>query len=213
MLTKPKKEKEMKKTDTDKMREDFFGEEPAAAPDLRESLLLAGIAELEAHGLSGFSLRRVAAACGVSCAAPYKHFKDKDALIAAILAYIHEKWALLERHICTAFPKGVAARLIELCLADIRFWIGNPHFRSVHMMERDAHAEGWARLGPEAERELASLCDATGADPLRTAYTLRSLVYGAILMLEDGTLKNTPESFRMLRAAFTETVLRVTGAV
>lgn len=197
----------MKETETEK-EELLSDEAPSPQSDLRESLLLAGIAELEAHGLSGFSLRRVAAACGVSCAAPYKHFKDKDALIAAILTYIHEKWALLETHICTAFPKKGEARLVELCLADIRFWIGNPHFRSVHMMERQAHMGGWARLGPEAERELAWLCEASGADHLCLAYTLRSLVYGAILMLEDGTLPNTPESFRMLRTAFTESIAR-----
>ena len=202
----------MKQTEKERDKEELWGEESTALQtDLRESLLLAGIAELEAHGLAGFSLRRVAAACGVSCAAPYKHFKDKDALIAAILSYIHEKWALLERHICTAYPKGGADRLVELCLADIRFWIGNPHFRSVHMMERDAHAEGWARLGPEAERELALLCAQTGAVHLQIAYTLRSLVYGAILMLEDGTLENTPESFRMLRTTFSETVSRALG--
>ena len=119
--------------------------------ELRESLLLAGIAELEAHGLGGFSLRRVAAACGVSCAAPYKHFESKEAFIAAILSYIHEKWELLESHICMAFPNGGEGRLAELCLADIRFWIGNPHFHTVHMMER---GRGASRLGKRAEEEL-----------------------------------------------------------
>ena len=44
---------------------------------LREKLLSAGIDEIVTHGVEGFSLRRVAAACGASCAAPYKHFKNK----------------------------------------------------------------------------------------------------------------------------------------
>ena len=171
--------------------------------ELRESLLLAGIAELEAHGLGGFSLRRVAAACGVSCAAPYKHFESKEAFIAAILSYIHEKWELLESHICMAFPNGGEGRLAELCLADIRFWIGNPHFHTVHMMER---GRGASRLGKRAEEELRLLCEAKGADYERCAYILRSLVYGAILMLEDGTLKNDVATFRMLRAAITDAI-------
>ena len=43
---------------------------------LKEKLLTAGIDEILIHGMGDFSLRRVAAACGASCAAPYKHFKN-----------------------------------------------------------------------------------------------------------------------------------------
>ena len=51
---------------------------------LREELILAGIEEIEAHGVRGFSLRRVAKKCGVSCAAPYKHFADLNDFLLAI---------------------------------------------------------------------------------------------------------------------------------
>jgi len=132
-------------------------------------------------------------------------FESKEAFIAAILAYIHEKWELLETHICTVFPEAGTARLAELCLADIRFWLGNPHFHTVHMMER-GRSEGASRLGKLAEAELLTLCAERDADHERCAYTLRSLVYGAILMLEDGTLKNEASTFRMLRAAITDAI-------
>lgn len=193
----------MAKETTEFFKDEAYAEnEERTAPqtELRESLLLAGILELEAHGLGGFSLRRVAAACGVSCAAPYKHFESKEQFIAAILAYIHEKWNMLEEHICTAFPKAGRARLTELCLADIRFWLGNPHFYTVHMMARATDSAAATRLGSYAEAEILSLCQRTGADHITCAYVLRSLVYGAILMLGDGTLKNEAATFRMLRA-------------
>ena len=45
---------------------------------LKEKLLTAGIDEILTHGMGDFSLRRVAASCGASCAAPYKHFKNKE---------------------------------------------------------------------------------------------------------------------------------------
>jgi AcrR family transcriptional regulator len=173
-------------------------------PDVREALILAGIQEIEEHGPADFSLRRVANACGVSCAAPYKHFKNKEALIGAIVAYIDEKWKLLEHHILTVFPHRDAECLIELCLAGIRFWIGNPHFRSVHMM--DHVIEGRVRLksslGDAAEAILKELAEASGVSPevhAEVLYTVRSLVSGAILMLEDATLANTPATFSMLR--------------
>ena len=59
---------------------------------VRDRLIDAGIRELEAYGAQGFSLRRVAQVCGVSCAAPYKHFKDKQALIEAIADTLNSRW-------------------------------------------------------------------------------------------------------------------------
>ena len=55
----------------------------------RETLILAGLEELNEYGVQHFSTRRVAKACGVSCAAPYKHFKDSHEFIAEILGYIN----------------------------------------------------------------------------------------------------------------------------
>ena len=42
----------------------------------RDRLIQAGLEELNQYGVQHFSTRRVAKVCGVSCAAPYKHFKD-----------------------------------------------------------------------------------------------------------------------------------------
>lgn len=181
------------------MAEYEFDAEKKTALDVREALILAGIAELEEHGPVGFSLRRVATACGVSCAAPYKHFKDKDAFFDAIVSYIDEKWALLEGHILEVFSDEREC-LLELCLASVRFWIGNPHFRAVKTL----HRVGVARtsVGHAAERLLCSLAqkaDMREEDIGSLLYTVRSLVTGAILMLEDGTLENSPRTFSMLR--------------
>lgn len=52
--------------------------------DLKNSLIQAGVEILSMEGVAGLSLRRVAARAGVSHSAPYAHFKDRQALIAAI---------------------------------------------------------------------------------------------------------------------------------
>lgn len=52
--------------------------------DLRNALIQAGVAILAKDGASALSLRRAARRAGVSHAAPYAHFPDKQALIAAI---------------------------------------------------------------------------------------------------------------------------------
>ena len=100
---------------------------------VREQLITAGIVELEAHGMADFSLRRVAAACNLSCAAPYKHFKGKEDLIEAIFAHIHTQLELLLRQIRQVHPDP-KEQLVESCLAYIRFCIANPHFRAILML-------------------------------------------------------------------------------
>jgi AcrR family transcriptional regulator len=52
--------------------------------DLKNALIKAGGEILAREGISALSLRKVAREAGVSHSAPYAHFKDKQALIAAI---------------------------------------------------------------------------------------------------------------------------------
>lgn len=54
--------------------------------NLRAALLEAARDLLEAEGVAGVSLRGVARAAGVSRTAPYRHFADKQALLAAVAA-------------------------------------------------------------------------------------------------------------------------------
>lgn len=52
--------------------------------DLRNALITAGVQILLENGLDALSMRKLARAAGVSHNAPYMHFADKDALLAAI---------------------------------------------------------------------------------------------------------------------------------
>jgi AcrR family transcriptional regulator len=56
--------------------------------DLRAGLIREGIALLAETGVAGFSVAKVAARAGVSSAAPYRHFPDRQALLAACAAAI-----------------------------------------------------------------------------------------------------------------------------
>lgn len=52
--------------------------------NLRHALIVAGAELIEAKGVAEISLRAVAKQAGVSHSAPYRHFKDKNALLAGI---------------------------------------------------------------------------------------------------------------------------------
>jgi AcrR family transcriptional regulator len=52
--------------------------------DLRKALVAAALEALPEVGAAGLSLREIARRAGVSPAAPYHHFPDKDALLAVV---------------------------------------------------------------------------------------------------------------------------------
>ena len=57
--------------------------------DLRNALIETGIQLVSTEGVNAFSLRKVAAACGVSHAAPYSHFQNKEELLEAVLELLN----------------------------------------------------------------------------------------------------------------------------
>ncbi len=61
--------------------------------NLREALLFAAIGLIADKGLQGFTFADAARAAGVSPAAPYRHFADRDALLSEVAQYGFERFA------------------------------------------------------------------------------------------------------------------------
>ena len=106
-------------------------EEAFISEDVRKRLILSGLRELGDYGIRDFSLRRVAIAAGVSCAAPYRHFKDKDELVLSIIEYVKDGWDLLASEILKLHGVGTPASLVELSVMLVKFWLGNSGIRSI----------------------------------------------------------------------------------
>ena len=181
-------------------------EEYYRSEELPIALVIAGLKEIEQHGLTDFSLRRVANACGVSCAAPYRHFKNKSGLILAIISYVNSKWELLQSQIIESFEGDTRRQLIELCIANIRFWTANPNFRHILLMDESSLDElqksEKSRIYTAVRALISKLCLERGinkAEEARRALFIRSTICGAALMLGSGELENTPETFAMIR--------------
>ncbi len=56
--------------------------------DLKNQLIEAGIQMLQREGIEKLSLRKLAAVCGVSPAAPYSHFESKEKLLEAMQEHV-----------------------------------------------------------------------------------------------------------------------------
>lgn len=175
---------------------------------LREKLILAGIQVIEENGVSGFSIRRTAAACGVSCAAPYKHFKDKEDLMTAIILYIKERWRDRQLEILRECKGDVRSQLIEISLAYIRFLMDNPHFRSIIMIKdptmRPEHVRLKSELSDIVQGLIDRYCEETHMPEERRTvktFVVRSLIYGAALMLDNGEIACSEQNFALIAEA------------
>ena len=169
---------------------------------VRERLISAGIVELEEHGLRDFSLRRVAAGADVSCAAPYRHFRDKEELILAIISYIRESWELLAAGIRAAHRDDTRATVLGLAVASLRFWLANGNLRSVLMSGEDeldsAKRQEVNRFDAPvvgAVREHAYAVGITDAEEL--AFTVLALIYGTVTLVSCGSVSPTDGAARL----------------
>jgi len=95
--------------------------------NLRAALIEAGIEMVNEEGVSGCSLRKVAAKCGVSRGAPYTHFKDKDEMLDAMKQHVTGKFVdLLKKIIADCSDNDKL--LIEIGKAYIHFFMDNPNY-------------------------------------------------------------------------------------
>ena len=100
---------------------------PYHRTDLKNLLIEKGIEIVNTDGVQSFSLRKAAAACKVSHAAPYSHFHNKEELLNAMQLHITERFSkTLETAV--AENKKPAALLKKLGIAYVAFFIDNPAY-------------------------------------------------------------------------------------
>lgn len=97
--------------------------------NLKNKLIENGIRLVDEEGIKAFSLRKVANACGVSHAAPYSHFQNKEELLAAMQNYITDEFSrILEETIHSYENQPDVLELLGK--AYVAFFVKNPHYFS-----------------------------------------------------------------------------------
>lgn len=186
-----------------------MSEKEERAETLRERLILVGIRVIEEDGVSGFSMRRTAAECGVSCAAPYRHFKDKEDLMTAIILYINERWRERQLEVLAEMGEStVRQKLVGISLAYIRFLRDNPHFRSIIMIKDPGMKPEQVRMKSQLSQIVRDLidqyCAQVGMSEKRRqvkTFVVRSMLYGAALMFDNGEIPFSERNFELIAAA------------
>ena len=85
---------------------------------LREQLIKSALELLEEVGPNELSIREVARRAGVSHAAPYRHFEDKEALIAAL---IEEGYRDLAARMTDGASRHAGEPVAQLCAAGVAY--------------------------------------------------------------------------------------------
>jgi AcrR family transcriptional regulator len=169
--------------------------------DLKNALIKAGVEILAKDGVSGLSLRKVAMKAGVSHSAPYSHFADKQALIAAIST---EGFRQLYQRVITVteqYQEQPSRHLVEVAWAYLQFALDDPdrfkvmfsgilekekeypefveesqrNFQLVKMIVEENQASGVLRSGPS---DLAAL-------------SVWGIIHGFIMLLLEGQISHT----------------------
>jgi len=178
--------------------------------DLRQALLRAALDLLRTKDAQSLSLREVAREAGVSHTAPYRHFTDKAALLAAIAQEgFVEFGQYLTAAVTTAGGKPIES-LQATGMAYVRFALDHPtHFRVMFGCFPDNEPSN-SELYKVSKSTFQILVDVISAgqaaglmksgDPEFLALGQWSMVHGLSMLLLDGMLSQQGKETEFIQA-------------
>ena len=96
--------------------------------DLRNALIEEGIKMINTSGEDSLSMRKLAEKCGVSMAAPYAHFKNKEEIVNAIKKYVEDAFTEYLEAAVNKAENDIEAKIVALGVAYVSFFIDNPEY-------------------------------------------------------------------------------------
>jgi AcrR family transcriptional regulator len=169
--------------------------------DLKNALIQAGIEILSEQGLQALSLRKVAQRAGVSHAAPYAHYTDKQALIAAISTEGYRKLYDCLASVVEQYRHDPLRQLIEAAWAYVQFGLREPaHFKITlsGMVEKEQEYPAYIEMTQKAFRlvvEITQACQQAGilrpGPSEHMAVSVWSTVHGFTSLVLEGQISSS----------------------
>jgi AcrR family transcriptional regulator len=170
--------------------------------DLRRALVDEALRTIQAHGVSYLTLRSVGGRLGVSRSALYRHFADKQALLAAVGC---EGFRMLRQAITDAWEQNGRGRagFEAMARAYIQFAVAHPsHYRVIfggfiESATKDENFIGEARAAFQVL--VDALVDQQNAglirrdDPVLMARFVWAVVHGISMLVIDGQLREADQ--------------------
>ncbi len=169
--------------------------------DLENALIQAGVEILSKEGIEGLSLRKVAKRVGVSYAAPYAHFKDRQSLIAAISTEGFKQLYTELDKVVSARADDPIQQLVEAAWAYAQFAMNNTDifktmFSGVLEKEKDYPAfVEISRKTFDKVVEIVRACQNAGvlrsAPPELMAVSVWGQVHGVVSLALEGQISHS----------------------
>lgn len=160
--------------------------------DLKSALIDAAVQLIAERGVHEFSLAAASRRLGVAASAPYAHFADRDALLAAVAAHgLAAFEAELEAR--TKEERGPRRRLVAITRAYVEFAGSNKALfatlfeASVDKERYSDIAEGEQRIDDAFRHSVRRLLDSDDEASIeRVASAVEALAHGNATLLLDG---------------------------
>src|SRR6516162_4260606 len=183
--------------------------------DLRRALLDEALRTIQAHGANHLTLRAVGGRLGVSRSALYRHFADKQALLAAAAC---EGFRMLRQAVADAWEHNGHGRVgfQAMSKAYVQFAVAHPsHYRVmfggfIESAAKDDHFVAEAKAAfqvlVDALIEQHNAGDIRRDDPVPMARFVRALVHGTAMLFIDGQLAETVQRESLEHYIFRKTL-------
>jgi AcrR family transcriptional regulator len=164
--------------------------------DLKRALLEAALEMLDEEGTEGVGLRELARRVGVSAAAPYRHFRGRQALLEAVATEGFRRFSAMMAAKEQDLPE--VEQLPAMAEAYVRFALVQPALFRL-MFSRQVDKTGNRALHDAAIEAYASLAKAAAREvpdaPSEGAVIAWSFVHGlAMLLLDEQILGVSPQN-------------------
>ncbi|MBK8824755.1 MAG: TetR/AcrR family transcriptional regulator [Anaerolineales bacterium] len=177
--------------------------------DLKNALIKAGVEILAKDGVSGLSLRKVALKAGVSHTAPYSHFADKQALIAAISTEGFRQLYKRVSAVIDEYQTKPSTQLVEVAWAYVQFAMDDPdRFKVMFsgVLEKEKEYPEFVAESQRSFQLVKMIVEANqtsgklrGGSSDLAALSVWGIIHGFVLLLLEGQIPHAILEQKSLR--------------
>lgn len=185
-----------------------------ARGNIRDVLIQTALQMVHEEGVDAISVREVARRAGVSSGAPFRHFKDRNALLAAIAEEGMREMEVATIAAVDAAGPDPVAQLQAIGIEVVRFAAAHPaHFRVIHQPGLEPSDEMRRLLAVKTERMQRTLEEAQRQGLVREGppellmLTCVAAIYGVARFFVDG-LPSCPLDTSSVSRASTDAIVK-----
>ena len=162
--------------------------------DLRQALIDATRQLVIERGAENFSLADACRQAGVSTAAPYKHFRDKDEILGEVIAQGFDMMEARQLRVAEPYEKGSLERITAIGQDYVDFAVDEPALFRL-MFGQNPRISANEDVAGEGKKCFTFVIEEVAAhvmrhqrplDPLMTAVQLWTVVHGAACLRIEG---------------------------